>query len=173
MDEFDEETDETHDGKPDRCGHGNFLEFWRKADMSLKTRTSNTLIKKINKKKSLISGLSNMCLAGEREGQSLLRAQQRVGQIVWTYLFCRVLCTSSLAWLSLWRTAGWAQQTALPGPWCLGCGRNQTHHQRVKLGLLQCWRWLQQPEPFTTPKAIKSLIYLTYSMFASDIMLCI
>lgn len=27
VDEFDEETDETHDGKPDRCGHGNFLEF--------------------------------------------------------------------------------------------------------------------------------------------------
>lgn len=28
MDEFDEESDEAHDCKPDRCGHGDFLEFF-------------------------------------------------------------------------------------------------------------------------------------------------
>ena len=27
VDKFDEETNEAHDGKPDRCGHGNLLEF--------------------------------------------------------------------------------------------------------------------------------------------------
>lgn len=27
VDEFDKETDETHDGKPNCCGHGNLLEF--------------------------------------------------------------------------------------------------------------------------------------------------
>lgn len=28
VNEFDEEADEAHDGKPNRCGHGNFLEFF-------------------------------------------------------------------------------------------------------------------------------------------------
>lgn len=28
VNELDEETDETHDGKPNRCGHGNLLEFF-------------------------------------------------------------------------------------------------------------------------------------------------
>ena len=35
------------------------------------------------------------------------------------YLSCRASCTSSRAWWSLWRTAGWARRTALPDPWCL------------------------------------------------------
>lgn len=28
MNEFNKETDETHDGKPNRCGHGNLLKFF-------------------------------------------------------------------------------------------------------------------------------------------------
>lgn len=35
VDEFDEEADEAHDGKPDRCGHGNFLELWRRENKNL------------------------------------------------------------------------------------------------------------------------------------------
>lgn len=30
VNEFDEETNETHDSKPNRCSHGNLLEFCRK-----------------------------------------------------------------------------------------------------------------------------------------------
>ncbi len=39
MNEFDKETDESHDGKPNRCGHGDLLEFWRGVKQDVKKKT--------------------------------------------------------------------------------------------------------------------------------------
>lgn len=37
VNEFNEETNETHDGKPDSCGHGDLLELWRWIEVKLQT----------------------------------------------------------------------------------------------------------------------------------------
>lgn len=39
VDEFDKEANESHDGKTDSCGHGNFLEFCENAKQPIKPLT--------------------------------------------------------------------------------------------------------------------------------------
>lgn len=50
VNQFDEETDETHDGEPDRRGHGDFLEFWKNRERSSMLKSTTNQIKPITKK---------------------------------------------------------------------------------------------------------------------------
>lgn len=76
MDEFDEESDEAHDCKPDRCGHGDFLEFfsiWLGASFDEPNGILDELPAGLNELRYLIHGVWAVWVALQDESVCRLR----------------------------------------------------------------------------------------------------
>lgn len=50
VNELDKETNESHDGKPNRCGHCNLLKFWVRAKIIIVKNTGNNTMPLLKKK---------------------------------------------------------------------------------------------------------------------------